>query len=320
VENRFRQLQETEGEWLQVMDAPEYGWICFWMAYFSNRLGDLPQAKKYSELAIDRIDSLKMTPHNLTFITTLLNNTAGIEAEMGNFSRSTELLFRAMEYYKGDTINEDIIDLYNNIGHNYNVIGAYDLATQYFERQRVLTWDLGVERGYGRYHRNMGELYSKMGKYELSINHFTQAAEYYRQFEQTDEALYVNAMLASDYVALSRLNEAEQLLRGNLQEAERLRLWEIFVETAISLFDFHVARGDEAAAFAAMEQGLSRIHINNTARMELKIYDRLINYYEQKSDFRQAFLYLNKRNSVQDSVFNVDKGDFMREMMVKYQT
>src|SRR5690606_20314254 len=123
VENRFRQLQETEGEWLQVMDAPEYGWICFWMAYFSNRLGDLPQAKKYSELAIDRIDSLKMTPHNLTFITTLLNNTAGIEAEMGNFSRSTELLFRAMEYYKGDTINEDIIDLYNNIGHNYNVIG-----------------------------------------------------------------------------------------------------------------------------------------------------------------------------------------------------
>jgi|GEM_PF-1336013 len=320
LENHVKQLRMSEDAWLQAMDAPEYAWMSFWMALFYTRLGDLQTAKHYSELAIDRLDSLKMTPYNLTFTTTVLNNAAGIEAEMGNFSRSIQLLFRAITYYKGDTINEDMIDLYNNIGHNYNVVGAYDLAAQYFERQRVLTWQLGIESGYGRYHRNMGEMYSNMGQYEAGIDHMKQAADYFHRFGQSDDELYVNTLLAQNYIALNQLDEAEQLLRGNLRETERLQLWETYVETAISLFDFHVARGNEVAAFEAIEQGLSRIHMNNTARMQLKIYDRLINYYEQKGGFREAFTYITERNAIQDSVFNVDKRDFMREMTVKYET
>lgn len=320
LENCVKQLRAGEDAWLQEMDAPEYAWMSFWMALFYNRLGDLPTAKHYSEEATARLDSLKMTPYNLTFTTTVLNNAAGIESEMGNFSRSIELLFRAMEYYKADTINGDVIDLYNNIGHNYNVMGAYDLAAQYFERQRVLTWQLEMEKEYGRYHRNMGELYYNMGQYELGVDHMKQAAEYFRRFEQSDDELYVNTMLASNYIALNRLDEAEERLQGNLQQAEELRLWEVFVETTISLFDFHMASGNERAAFAAIEQGLSRIHLNNTARMQLKIYGRLIDHYEKKGDFQRAFSYLARQDALQDSVFNADKRDFMREMTVKYET
>lgn len=320
LENRLQQLAESEELWLRDMDAPEYAWMSFWMAIFHTRLGDLNEAKQYSKQAVVRLDSLRMTPFNLRFSTTVLNNAAGIEAEMGNYSRSIELLFRAMEYYKDDTVNVDIIDLYNNIGHNYNVIGEYDLAAQYFERQRALTWQLGVEEEYGRYHRNMGELYYNMGQYEAGVDHLKQAVDYFRRFEQSDGELYVNTMLAQHYIALNRLDEAEACLQGNLQEAERLRLWEDFVETAISLFELHLAKGDEAAAFAAIEQGLSRIHMNNTARMQLKIYDRLIRYYEEKGAFRKAFNYLTERNSIQDSAFNAEKGNFMREMTVKYET
>ena len=320
LENRLQQLAESEELWLRDMDAPEYAWMSFWMAIFHTRLGDLSEAKQYSERAVARLDSLRMTPYNLRFSTIALNNAAGIEAEMGNHSRSIELLFRAMEYYKGDTINEDIIDLYNNIGHNYNVIGEYDLAAQYFERQRALTWQLEAEAEYGRYHRNMGELYYNMGRYEAGVDHMEQAVDYFRRFEQSDDERYANTMLAQHYIALNRLDEAEACLQGNLQQAEHLRLWEDFVETAISLFELHLAKGNEAAAFAAIEQGLSRIHMNNTARMQLKIYDRLIRYYEEKGAFRKAFDYLTERNSIQDSAFTAEKGDFMREMTVKYET
>lgn len=320
LENRLQQFKESEEAWLQAMDAPEYAWMSFWMAIFHMRLGHLHEAKQYSELAISRLDSLKMTPTNLTFITTTLNNAAGLEAEMGNYSGSVELLFRAMEYYKGDTINADVLSLYNNIGHNYNVVGDYELAAQYFERHRALAWQLGIEEEYGHYHRNMGELYYNTGRYEAGVDHMKQAVHHYRRLGQSDNEFYANTMLASNYTALNRVDEAEQLLRGNLQEAERLRLWEIYVETAISLFELHLAKGNEAAAFAAIEQGLSRIHMNNTARMQVKIYDRLISYYEQKGDFRQAYSYLTKRNSTADSVFNAEKGDFMREMTVKYET
>lgn len=320
LESHLQQLADSEELWLRDMDAPEYTWMSFWMAIFYTRLGELNEAKQHSEQAVARLDSLRMTPFNLRFSTTVLNNAAGIEAEMGNYSRSIELLFRAMEYYKGDTINVDIIDLYNNIGHNYNIIGEYDLAAQYFERQRALTWQLGVEKEYGRYHRNMGELYYNKGQYEAGVDHMKQAGDYFRRFEQSNDERYVNTMLAQNYIVLDRLDEAEACLQGNLQQAERLRLWEDFIETAISLFELHLAKGNEAEAFAAIEKGLSRIHMNNTARMQLKIYDRLVDYYEKKGDFQQAFGYLARRDTLQDSVFNADKRDFMREMTVKYET
>ncbi len=320
MENHLKHLQVGEEAWPQVMDAPEYAWMCFWMAFFYNRLGDLPEAKRYSEQAIDRIDSLRMTPNNLTFITTVLNNTAGIASEMGDFARSIELLFRAMAYYKSDTTNVALVDIYNNIGHNYNITGDYDLARQYFDKHRALATQLGMEEEYGVYHFNVGDMYHNMRQYEESIDHMEQALHYFHQFDRPDDELHANTMLASNYIALNRLDEAEKRLQVNLKQAEHLRLWEVFVETTISLFDFQVARGNEPAAFAAIEQGMSRIHINNTARMQLKVYDRLIDHYEQKGDFQQAFDCLTKQDALQDSVFNADKLDFMREMTVQYET
>src|SRR5690606_30858789 len=54
--------------------------------------------------------------------------------------------------------------------------------------------------------------------------------------------------------------------------------------------------------------------------MQLKIYGRLIDHYEKKGDFQRAFSYLARQDALQDSVFNADKRDFMREMTVKYET
>src|SRR5690606_17530045 len=196
----------------------------------------------------------------------------------------------------------------------------YDLAREYFDKHYALVTVLGIEEEYGMYHFNVGDMYHNMGRYEESIEHMEQALRYFKQFDRQADALHANTMLASNYIALNRLDEAEKRLQGNLQQAEDLRLWEVFVETTISLFDFHVASGNEQAAFAAIEKGLERIHINNTARMQLKLYDRLIDYYEEKGDFYQAFTCLERQNALEDSVFASDKRDFMREMTVKYET
>src|SRR5690606_35636848 len=272
LESRLVQLVAGEDEWGQAMDAQENTWMSFWVAYFYNRLGNLPEAKRYSDYALAGLDSVRDT----AVIMAVINNTAGIEAELGNFDRSIALLMRGMAFFQSDTSNAELVDFYNNIGHNYNIIGDYDLAKQYFDKHRALAEDLGMEEEYGVYHFNVGDMYHNMGRYQESIEHLEQALHYFHQFERPADELHANTMLASNYIALNRLDEAEKRLQGNLQQAEDLRLWEVFVETTISLFDFHVASGNEQAAFAAIEKGLSRIHINNTARMQLKIYDRLI--------------------------------------------
>lgn len=316
LEIRLMQLVAGEEEWGKTMDAQENAWVSFWVAYFYNRLGNLPEAKRYSDYALAGLDSVRDTG----MIVAVINNTAGIEAELGNFDRSVALLMRGMAFFQNDTSNVELVDFYNNIGHNYNITGDYDLAKQYFDKHRALAEQLGIEEELGVYHFNVGDMYHNMGRYQESLDHMKQAMHYFHKFGRAADELHVNTMLASNYIALGRLDDAEKRLEGNLREAEHLRLWEVFVETAISLFDFQLARGNESAAFAAIEQGLSRIRINNTARMQLKIYNRLVDHYEKKGDFQRAFDYLARQDAVQDNVFNADKRDFMREMAIKYET
>src|SRR5690606_14113666 len=124
LESRLVQLVAGEDEWGQAMDAQENTWMSFWVAYFYNRLGDLSEAKRYSDYALAGLDSVRDT----AVIMAVINNTAGIEAELGNFDRSIAWLMRGMAFFQSDTSNAELVDFYNNIGHNYNITGDYDLA------------------------------------------------------------------------------------------------------------------------------------------------------------------------------------------------
>src|SRR5690606_15933071 len=123
----------------------------------------------------------------------------------------------------------------------------------------------------------------------------------------------------SNYVALGQLENAERLLTGNLEMAEKRQLWEVYVETTISLFEFYIAKGNERLAFAAIERGLEKIHVTNTGRLQLKLYRRLVDHYRQVVDFRNSFTYLRRRISIRDSAINASQAELMRELSVKYE-
>lgn len=315
MERDFRQLLSREGQWDEQLAAAEYAWVADWMGEFHLRLGDLEEARRYNEMAFSRLDAIE----DLDFKTHVLNNRAIIESDLGNFDYAIELLFKSMDMYETDTINNNFIDFYNNIGNIYSASKNYDLAIQYFGKLIVLAERLGLEEEYGYYHGNLGNTYFSMGELEKSVIHLQEAKAYFMKYEQFNEQLLLNTLLGANYVALGRIDEAETLLQGNLEEAETKRLWELYVETSISLFDLYVAKGYQAAAFEVIEQGLGKIDITNTSRLKLKIYQKLIDYYREVGDYENAFAYMQRHVHVQDSVFDASKTDMMREFTVKYE-
>src|SRR5690606_5167942 len=60
-------------------------------------------------------------------------------------------------------------------------------------------------------------------------------------------------------------------------------------------------------------------HVTNTARLQLKLYRRLVDHYRQVGDFRNAFTYLRRRISIRDSAINASQAELMRELSVKYE-
>lgn len=315
MEGGFQQLLQREHEWAGKLDAKEYAWLYDWIGEFHYRLGDLTDAQQYNELAMSRLDSID----NLDFKTDIWNNRALIESDLGNYETALELLFRSMNAYGTDTVNASFINFYNNIGSVYAASKNNDLAIHYFEKLMELAKRLGLEEEFGYYHGNIGYTYYTMGQYKRSISHLERARASFIEYQQFKDELLVNTALASNYVALGQLENAERLLTGNLEMAEKRQLWEVYVETTISLFEFYIAKGNERLAFAAIERGLEKIHVTNTARLQLKLYRRLVDHYRQVGDFRNAFTYLRRRISIRDSAINASQAELMRELSVKYE-
>ena len=315
METGFQQLLEREHEWAGKLDADEYAWLYDWIGEFHYRLGNLTAAQHYNELAVSRLDSIS----NLDLKTHVWNNRALIESDLGNYRTALEWLFKSMDAYGTDTVNVSFIDFYNNIGSVYVASKNNDLAIHYFEKLIVLAEHLGLEEEFGYYHGNIGYTYYSMGQYERSIAHLEKAKASFVEYHQFKDELLINTVLASNYVALGQLDDAERLLEGNLEMAEKRQLWEVYVETTISLFEFYMAKAKEQLAFATIKRGLEKIHVTNTARLQLKIYDRLVDHYREVGDSRNAFIYLRRRIVVRDSVMNATQVELMRELAVKYE-
>src|SRR5690606_21123675 len=219
----------------------------------------------------------------LDFKTNVLNNRAVIESDMGNFEEGIEVLFECMQLYKSDTINTNFIDFYNNIGSFYTLSKNYDLAITYFGKLRRLAEQLDKEDEYGYYHANMGYTYSLMGDYEKSLAQYETAQHYFKKHNLKDDLAMVNSLIAAEYVTHNRIEEAETILLKNLKEAEQRKLWELYVETAISLFDVYAAKGETDKAHNILNTGMAHAHYTNSNRLHAKIYEKLIEYYAEQS-------------------------------------
>lgn len=316
VNNLLSSLLEQESEWSNALNANEFVYVYYWISEFYYRMGEMQKAKSYNENCFLFIDSIS----DLSFKSEVLNTKAIIEYYLGNPQKGIEYLYTALDQFGTDTINTDIIDLYNNIGNIYSGTKQYDLAAQYFEKLLRLADTLKLESEYGYYHANLGHMYLRMGKMKDGHYHLEIAQNYFIENQQHTEQLFLNALLASIYTDLGDLIKAEKILEGNLEQTYEKNLWELYVETSLSLFELHIAKGEERKAFAYLEQGLEKIHYMETDRLQLKIYEKLIQFYRNNNDYKQAFEYLQRYNELQDSVNEASQTELMRELTVKYQT
>ncbi len=317
METELHHLIATEADWITLpFLSGDLVWIYDQIGDFYQRLSDLEHAKKYNERAYVLLDSIS----DLSLKSAVLINKSNIESDLGNFESAIRILFEGMQLYGEDTTAVDFVDFYNNLGSAYSGIENYDLAIHYFEKLIRLAENLDLEHEYGYYYGNLGHTYLLLGDLGKSIRYLEQAKEYFAKFGQLEEELLLNTILASNYTKIGRLVEAEALLKDNLGQLEQRQLWMPYVETTISLFDYYIAIGNPAAALKVIDSGMEKIHYSQTDRLTMKIYDRLIAYYEGNKNYPQAFYYLNERNQLADSISNATKGDLMRELTVRYET
>src|SRR5690606_26786655 len=110
VDNLLTSFLDQESEWRDALQPNEFVYVYYWISEFYYRMGEMQKAKSYIENCFLFIDSVS----NLSFKSEVLNTRAIIEYYLGNPQTGIEYLYSALDLFGADTINTDIVDLYNN--------------------------------------------------------------------------------------------------------------------------------------------------------------------------------------------------------------
>lgn len=308
-------ISKTE-QWKKISDAYEFSRVFNDISDYSYRMGNVDVAKKYNILALSRYEEIE----NINFKSNLLNNQANIEADEGNYTKAIAISFKYAELYKDDPRSKRLIDCYNNLGVMYRDTKNYDLAIEYFKKLEEVLAANNIKKELGYYYANLGATYMEMGNTNQAISLLENAAVHFNKNKQVKDIIAVNAILASCYLEVGKVNMAEKILANNLQRSEELKIWETYVETTISLFDFYIAQNNIIKAFEYINKGLSNSHHSNQKRLKIKIYDKLIYFYADKGNYEDAFNYQEQQSVIRESLLSTTKNNTIRELTVKYET
>lgn len=316
MENEIDALLFNERNWRKKLTDYEFAVIYDQLSEFMLLLGKPSEAKSLSTTALSKIDVIE----NIEFKTHLLNNRSNIESDLGNYKEAVKLLFECISLYKGSTETRDFIDFYNNLGVNYRESKNYDLAIHYFEKLLNLAVRLKLDEEFGYYYANIGYTYFLMEEFDKSISLLENAKNYFVKHNQYKDELTINALLASNYIKKGLLDNAETLLLNTLLKTEEKQFFENYTQTCISLSELYIAKKNPEKALTILEKGLEKAEIINAQKLKMKIFERFVNHFYEKKDYKKAFEFQKKFSTIKDTIFDVSKNRTIRELSVKYET
>ncbi|MFN2260726.1 MAG: ATP-binding protein [Psychroflexus sp.] len=322
-ESELDGFAQNEEEWKKNLSDIEYAKVCKLIYLNYDRISEFSKAKIFLQKGLKSLDQTK---HKDDFVR-FKNNFGHLESKLENFDRATEHYFDGLNVLKSDTLNEIYSILSYNLGNAFRENGDIDIAINYYKKSKKVIDTISlidtienIEHQNGFYHGNIGYAYALQNENEKADFHLKKAVSEFRAYEYLHESNIVASALASNFVDQGKLKEADSLLVGILEESEKTRQWEVYVETCISLFKLNIKKGDTEKAFNIIDDGLQKIGDSNSNRLRLKIYDTKAEFFHKNQDYERAFEFLNKQIVLKDSVFDESQNEMLRELGVKYQT
>jgi tetratricopeptide (TPR) repeat protein len=207
---------------------------------------------------------------------------------------------------------------YNNIGEVYKKLGENEKALPYLLKARDLTVRDSINYPLTMY--NIGELYLRMGKP-------AQAKDYITKSFSAAKSRNLTRVLAFNYWGMGALKKFE----GRYEEAladylKAEELWKSLgeirslVQTNQEISDIYKLQKNYEGAEERLIQALEMTGQINVADLRVNTYQRLATLYESQGKHARALYFLNRHNSLKDSVYNLLKAAQIARLQTIYET
>lgn len=290
-------LQQTDSIAKQIGDQPLQFWVLLRginiLTDYKEQLSQLLKAEDFA---------LQINQEQLVLRAQL--SIADINYALGDYARALEYGMKVLK--KAEAIN-DPVNIYranNVLASVYSLIGEYDQANSYLQKQPGLQKQLGYEN------TELSNLYNALGENARLAKKFKEAIGYYNQAIAATTNIGIQTIplsnLADVYTSMDSFSLAFEYVAKAREGNKVLKRADLdsWLESILARAYLKQNKIDSALYYG--KSGFLKANEFGVAEDILSISKTLADAYAYKGDFKNAYTYFNRYVNFRDSVLGTE--------------
>ena len=286
-----------------------------------NQLAYLYQTKQ-TDQAIKLADSAYTLAQKLNYpvgIAWALEKKAGAYWMQGNYPITLKYALEALEIFESLNHTEGIAQTYNTIANTYNMKGEHVKSLEYYEKSVDKYKALNDTYNLHRANANIGRTHYMLGNYKEARKYLDMVINAYQEDQQNILYPIVKNTEGDVLQAQGQLNEALNSYFIALSLAEALGNPRIITYSTRGISEVYQQQGKlaESNNYASKTLKLAQEigYLENVKNAALILSDN----YSQQGIPDKAYDFYKLHDQVQDSMFNIEKENAIRQLQQSYE-
>ncbi len=288
-------------------------WFGAGLAYKSK--GYYNAALTYYNLSLEKATEI----NDSVAIADIFNNMGTAEKNLGFYTEAMQHFSTALDIYKkeGNTIYE--FTVLNNIGSLHEKQGSFKKALDYYEKSLELARGSGDKFYLFAPLTNCASMYSTLGENEKSLDLFNEALELARQINDNVRIVDCYNELGNLMFKTRQIQKAKDYYETALTISEKSNNNPAKTEALINISKLAIEQKNYTLAAQTAENALKLAEETKANPLISEVYRILYQIHVATGNLKEALTCLQNSNSINDSIFSIEKTRAIEELEIKYQ-
>ena len=284
-----------------------------YISYAYIGLYDYRESIKYAQLGLKYTDSVGQKDKEATFYLSMGNS----YAELGLYRKSTDAIMNSIRIFEAEKDSAGISNSLISLGSIYSNNKDYADAYEYTSRALNICIRLNDKRGISVCLNNIGIVYSLTSEHEKAL-------EYYQRSMEIDKEL---GDIEGVAIGLNNVGDSYRYLHDTVLavsyykkclEIGRPNNYTVVAVALSNLGEVYLAQKNYKFALSHVLESLELAESTGSTEQILLSLEILHNIYAAMGNYRYAYNNIVKYKLLYDTVFEINKSRYIKEIKAKY--
>lgn len=273
--------------------------------------------KSARDLTISKPDTALLLAQQALYLSRNINYTEGESRSLGilancfmvtgNYSKALALDFEKLQLEEKRNNPRGLSSVLMNIGIVYVYMEEYRKALEYYEKSDSVIDKHHIDELKYNILLNLGDVYNKLDKSDSAYVHFNKSLEIAQQSGDNNSIGLALTGLGHSYRKLGSNEQAQKSYEDAIRYLAMANNDEVFCEAALGLATLYESMGRNDSATRYAMQSLNTAKKAGFLNPQLDASEFLNKHYSRLHNIDSAFVYLNFKQQLNDSVNSTSK-------------